>query len=388
MLLKKTLNKSFFGFLIFIVFSFSDFYFVEIGRAFDYVFLACLLAYCFLARIKVAYQIAPSIHLAAILSIWLFVGMLNQHVLACLAILVGVVFVFFFFNRRNFSIEPTSIDQILEITILINALILIVQIWTFYQFGSFLDFSAMVGSLQSRGLNEGANFFRSSGLFQEPNAYCTAMFCLLSLRIVNFKSRSYVNYFGWASMLLTQSLWGFGAALVLLWLMVGTKRFMLLLVPIGISAYIYFSSLTTSSVTSFEDSVTMRRLLNINEDVSRKARYGSLENIVVDEFLLFGHGIDTSNFQTIAANALAFLLYGLGIAGITLLVVWGRVIQKIPFKHALCIVFLFTTFPLFTYMYFWAWLGLLLAFKDVKKVAHFTSTTERDGHSYQTQLPV
>jgi hypothetical protein len=175
-----------------------------------------------------------------------------------------------------------------------------------------------------------------------------------------------VDYFGWGTMILTQSLWGFGAALVLFWLMIGTKRFILLVLPLGVLAAILFSSLIVAFMDYSENSIAMTRLLNIADDPSRRARYGSIENIIVDEFLLLGHGVDTSNFQSIGANALAFLVYCFGIAGIALLVVWGVAIQKISATHAILIGFIFTTFPLFSYMYFWVWLGLLLALNKGK----------------------
>jgi hypothetical protein len=173
---------------------------------------------------------------------------------------------------------------------------------------------------------------------------------------------------GLVSIVLTKSLWGFGAALILFWFMIGPKWFVLLLLSIGSLIYFFIPDLNSFITDLSAHSLLMSRIINIADDGSRIARYGSWDNIVADQFLLIGHGIDTTNFAALGGNTYAYLLYCLGMAGITLLFIWGAFIQKIPLKHAFFIAFLFTTYPLFSYMYFWVWLGLLLGFKDVDKI--------------------
>jgi hypothetical protein len=109
-----------------------------------------------------------------------------------------------------------------------------------------------------------------------------------------------------------------------------------------------------------ENSVTVARLMNIDDDPSRQARYGSVANWRLDEWFIFGNGVDTSNFQNVAANGVGFLFYSIGIVGLGLLSIWILIRERVRYKAGVSIIFLLTTFPPFAYMYFWVYLSLIL----------------------------
>jgi uncharacterized membrane protein YkgB len=80
--------------------------------------------------------------------------------------------------------------------------------------------------------------------------------------------------------------------------------------------------------------------------------------------------VDTSNFQLIAANSIGFLVYSFGVVGVALIFAWAAIRQKIHYKSTLSIMFLFTTFPPFSYMYFWVYFSLMLCSSLRNKKLH------------------
>jgi|GEM_PF-3815621 len=348
------------GTLIFIVFTFSDVYFVGLGRPIDYLSLFAIILYQIFSNDSIRYNsLISSMLLVGIMSPWLLVGALKGYLLVSAAILVGASLVFPFFQSHVVH-QIRTFNSALKITILINVVMLFVQMFLYYGHGFFLDFHSMVGSIESRGLNEGLQYFRPSGLFQEPNAYCTVMFCLLSLRVVIGQPASVIDYFGVLSMILTQSLWSFGASFVILWLMIGFANSMLILMVFSATGFMLLQFMGISLNDLSENSITIWRIMNIDDDPSRQARYGSASSWQLDERFFLGNGVDTSNFQAVAANSVSFLVYSFGVVGVALIFAWAVIHQKIHFKSTLSILFLFTTFPPFSYMYFWIYLSLML----------------------------
>jgi hypothetical protein len=290
---------------------------------------------------------------------WLLVGGINGYFLASAAVLVGALIVFPFF-QSNVERQSDTFHSALKYAVVINIIMLVTQIYFFYFHGFFFDIHTIIGSIESRGFNESLRYFRPSGFFQEPNAYCAVMFCLLSIRVCLRQGVSSIDYFGILSMILTQSLWGFGASFVILGLIIGFMKATFLVMIIASLAYVLLLLVGVKVSDLAEISVTVARLMNIDDDPSRQARYGSVASWRLDEWFVFGNGVDTSNFQNVAANGVGFLFYSIGIVGLGLLSIWILIRERVHYKAGVSIIFLLTTFPPFAYMYFWVYLSLIL----------------------------
>ncbi|WP_334120256.1 hypothetical protein, partial [Limnobacter sp.] len=110
-----------------------------------------------------------------------------------------------------------------------------------------------------------------------------------------------------------------------------------------------------------ENSVTLKRILTIEDDPSKQARFGSTENIEYDLHFLFGHGLDTTNFQSIAANGLAFLIYSFGIFGTLMLSGMTVYLSQTKLSTLVIVAFSLTTFPMFSYMFYWVFLAWIIS---------------------------
>lgn len=355
-------NKTLIALVLAMFFLFSDVYYFGIGRPFDYVGLVVLLSAFFLGRNKL-FEIP--FHRAGLLAMllfpWLALGSIeNNSLLMALAFLVGLIFVLPVSYSLTEGHNRPHIDRIVQLLILISSSFLYIQTIVYYSSGYFWDLPAEFGSIDSRGLNEALNYFRPSGLFQEPNAYCAAMFCLISLCLFQEKRNYWVEIFGIASIALTESLWGFGAGILLVYMLYGFGKLVFALSVSGAVAFLVFT-LSGFDLESLADrSVTLSRIINIEDDPSRQGRFGSSDNVINDIYLYIGHGIDAENFQSIAANGIAFLVYGFGVVGFSVLLITTVYLFKPNRNVLISTAFLFTTFPPFAYMYFWCWLGLAL----------------------------
>jgi hypothetical protein len=182
----------YFSFLIIAVFTFSDIYFVGVGRVFDYIVLASIILFIAFCDFSISRRsFSSSVLLSAILFPWLLVGGINGYYLASAAVLVGALIVFPFF-QSNVERQSDTFHSALKYAVVINIIMLVTQTYLFYFHGFFFDIHTIIGSIESRGFNESLRYFRPSGFFQEPNAYCAVMFCLLSIRVC-FRQANWVN---------------------------------------------------------------------------------------------------------------------------------------------------------------------------------------------------
>jgi hypothetical protein len=353
------------------VFIFSDVYLPSLGRVFDYVFLVTVIISLSRPYIKIKRaDIAISMSFLIVLFPWLVAGAVSGWYLLAGAIFVGVSIVFPIFRVLVYS-YPVLINKALRATIFISIIFLVFQFLVKTTLNIFLDFHAMIGSIDSRSFNEDLDYFRPAGLFQEPNAYCTVMFCLISARKLVFRATDWVDALGIGTLLITQSLWGFGAVAVLLYIVFGIRVAIggigVIFVLLILGFYMSGASLDDLATSS----VTIHRIVNIEDDPSRQARLGSSENIFFDIFLLIGHGVNSQHFQTIATNSYAFIISSFGLIGTIFIFIWIFTLNKIDTQRLIAIAFLFTTFPAFSYMYFWVWFTLVLSKKEVwKSISH------------------
>ena len=163
-------------------------------------------------------------------------------------------------------------------------------------------------------------------------------------------------------MVISLSLWGIvGAILLLLVLNFSSVSkqvaviFMLFCITLLL---IDFSDLEELAETS----ITMDRIINFQDDASIEGRLGGLRNIDWGFNFLFGYGIDEVGFQDrYGANGFSFLLTSFGLVGSLLILFYFIWITKFSIYSLIFISYLLLTFPLFSYVYFWIWLGILVA---------------------------
>ena len=126
--------------------------------------------------------------------------------------------------------------------------------------------------------------------------------------------------------------------------------------------------------------IWIKRFNNLDNDSSAIARYSFNDFFnKIDTFsfkqMLFGHGATTSlgTFQDLlGANGFSFLLYSVGFLGIIILFAIlfcalnkykNKTFQnlfKIYFLNLSFIIFISSSYPMFTYTLFWAWLATMI----------------------------
>ncbi len=362
---KEFFDNALMFFVLAFLFLFSDFYYVGVGRPFDYLVIFILFARLRFRYDQLTFPIIAKEAFVLLLIVfpWLYAGLFNGSVLGVAAIAVGLCLVFPVFYYVVANGLSLIVENNIKLLVFLSSIILLAQTIIFYLFEVVVDFSGLIGSIESRGYNEKLNYFRPSGLFQEPNSYCAALFSLLVISSYFKKRNKFIEILGIITIIMTQSLWGFGAVFLLVCLLYRARGVCVLLAGLALT-YFYITYICGLDISALKDSsVTIDRIVNLSADPSRQARYGSVDNFNFDLFFFIGHGIDTDDFQNLAANGLAFMIYSFGLLGSFFVFAFFVFLCRFDFKVLLATIFLLTTYPLFSYMYFWAWLGIVLAFR-------------------------
>ena len=345
---------------LFCVFIFSDYYRAGVGRPFDYVAVSVMALYLASVRSVPSNALGASLSLALLLLPWIVFSAVNDNLLPVAAWLCGILVVLPASATlvRN---HPDFVDRALYFGLLASLVFFSIQFAAYYATGTYIDFQSLVGSIQSRGLNQELGYFRPSGAFQEPNAYCTVVFCIISARKLGLGTHDWTHAAGLISMALSQSLWGLAGALVLLFVIYQLKTALIIALGLALSviALLYFYN---QELTEYADlAVTIQRVADFENDSSRQGRIGSLESYLGYSNLLFGQGLTSDRFQQLGANAYAFLTYSFGTLGCLALATLATVFLPMSWRRLLVAGLLFVTFPQFSYMFFWSWLAITFA---------------------------
>lgn len=114
------------------------------------------------------------------------------------------------------------------------------------------------------------------------------------------------------------------------------------------------------------DPITVTRMLDLDLDPSRHARYGLTENINLNFHFFLGSGINTSDFQSFfGANGYSFAIYSFGLLwtiGFLMAIYFNSSAHRL--KVVVAVLFAMTTYPLFTYLFWYAWLALMVRGRD------------------------
>jgi hypothetical protein len=356
-----------------LLFLLHDLYYAGFGRIGDYLALLIAFPLNFILKplLKNSYVTHELLFLSIIIFPWLFIGVIfNDAFLAVAAMAIGALVIFPITFSLFDSTFRSIIERLIYILILFSSLIMAIEIVIFYLLGFQIDITGTLGGLEARGWNRGLGYFRPSGIYQEPNAFATAMFCMLSICAFAQRRNFYIEIFGIVMIVMSKSLWGFGAAALLIYLLYGLRWIFIIgllfssMIPVIL---LFFQGYIDGFVDS---SITMRRLLNLDRDASAAMRYGMLDNIPLDYTFWIGNGIDTLRFQSYAANGIAFVLFCFGAVGSFLLFFYIFFISKLNHRVVLSILFSLSTFPTTSYMFFWAYLAILISGQKSRSLSY------------------
>lgn len=359
-------------FAAFCLFSLSDYYIPVLGgRVFDYVGIVLLLAtigFQFASgRFAVLSFSRPHLgFLLAVLPAALMAIVQGEgRVLTTVAFLTGCVLIYAAYASEQ--MDPDRLRRQMGALILVNLTFFFLQFAVFRGTGFILDFHSQFGVISPRVFNEVTGYFRAAGLFQEPSSFSIMIFMLNSVRLTCNNRTDGIFLLSLLGLLLSESLWGFGAGALLLMLRFGLLRvtpFRALLAMLAIGVGIWaFNQLKQSSalLELVLDPITIGRMMNLENDPSRQGRFGADQPVVADQWLVFGNGISADEFQSfMGANGVSFYIYSFGLLGLLIYIGWLYLESKGEFvPKAILVLFAMSSYPQFSYAIWWAWLALL-----------------------------
>jgi hypothetical protein len=254
--------------------------------------------------------------------------------------------------------DREGVRKIVQALILINAGAILLQFVVYKFTGSVIHYYGGIG-LSLRGAN--AYGLRPAGLYMEPADYSLIMFSVLVLYRLNKWSDWRLELLGLATMLLTISLWGWGA--VLFYICLFRPRWLTFVIPPAlVLVMIVFSNSNSEIIRSSLIGIKiLQRFSNHGQDTSTQTRYGALAGGVdfSDWEVWFGKGLSEEYFD-FGHNGLSFILTAGGIfvtVGVVALWFWILPPDR-RFKGTLCLLFMLSATTQWTYLWWWAWLAL------------------------------
>jgi len=277
---------------------------------------------------------------------------------------------------------------------IINLAVFFLQFGMYHGFDVFVDLQTLFGE-KSRIWH--LSLFRPVGVFSEPHTYCLSI-VLLSMMLLNRPEMVKLHLFGSFSLLISLSLWGMVAGIILpfvvsVWgkgdLFTIIKRYLSWLV-ILVGGFVALYGGVLQQQATFE--IMNQRVASIWQDKSLNERFAShkpkeqsiaaekgvsdkktgqaLASVEKKHFVqtIFGNGISTYPFlQGIALNGYAFIFHAGGILGIIIAIVlvcfyWIKASAlELLEKAGYLILFLFilTSYPMVTYAFFWIFLSFI-----------------------------
>lgn len=292
-----------------------------------------------------------------------FRGAVQGNIKTSLAILAGLVVFAVYYAVR---LDRHRLYTLTNWLLIVQASALLVQEAYFKVSGEVVNYHMLTGLQQPRVYHEDLNWLRPSGLFLEPNSYAIATFMLLLIKFRLSRTRDWISYLALASLAISESLWGL--VCVALLLLTPLAHYFIRIVTVIILAFVilYADDIAIEKATLVGMSeVTLDRIRNLENDSSTQDRYLTFLNLgdaLATAELWLGAGVSAYGFQSYGgANAYSYIIYGYGVCGAAaMLVAFFGLAER--GHRALClfgILFGMTTFPLWSYFYWWSWLGLM-----------------------------
>jgi len=355
------------------VFSLWDYYIIPVsgriyGRIFDYCGIFLIL---FFISSKIYITKLPNLYVKrTAFFIWLFAllffipqmifGILEGSVLTVFAFYLGLFLVLPYF--LHFDYNYAHILRVINVLTIVNLLFFYIQFFAYKCFGVVIDYLGYFNAMSARIFNTATFYFRAAGLFQEPNSFCLMVFMLLVVRLF-LKGNIFdlLSIIALVAIFLSESLWGFGAIVVLLILFTRSVIYKSLILALVI-AFSFTIVYAPKYAAYLIDPITVGRIPNVLNEGSYLARYCGKSKIRCDFNFFFGHGLSTNKFQGFSGcNAIGFIIYSFGFFGFILfLFTLLGAFKKSRIKFLFAIIFAMTSYPLFTYMFWWTWLGIII----------------------------
>lgn len=388
------MNSYYLASLVF--FSLWDYYIPFLGgRVFDYIGIVLIIVYVGSRFIRPDFGVLKFTRAYLLLLMTMFplvvLAYLDGGWLTATAFLLGSTLVYGFFSSARYNLD--RLHKQIGYLILFNLLFFYFQYAAYKLLGVVVDYHSVFGVLHPRIFNEDLSFFRAAGLFQEPNSFSVTLFMLNVARVLLRNEKPDMLFFGsLLALVLSESLWGVGATLILALFAVGLLKPSVakcsLLAGFGSLVSLSFVilviwpdllGLLISPVTVWRlanllgfavKPLTAGHIGNIESDASVEGRYGTgFTDIDFDVPLMFGHSLTTSEFQSFSgANAIGFYIYSFGLLGMLFFVAWLVIDLKKHRSWAVgAVLFAMTSYPIFTYAFWWAWLAILIRSSDLGK---------------------
>ena len=256
------------------------------------------------------------------------------------------------------SWRSADIQRFLAALIVVHAVALIIQFSVYHLAGYSINYWSWMG----RSLRvETAFGMRPAGFFLEPGAFTLTMFSLLSLYRLTGGINAKIELLGLGTMLLSISLWGWGATLV--YMLFFRWRWACTTLPVALGGIVYLA--LTTARQNIADNMIMwiiiKRIIYPGNDNSTDARYNALLSIS-DAWqwkLWFGEGIN-NNYAVYGTNGLSFLLTAGGLVGVILVgILWFTILpygRKI--RGMLSLGFMLSAGTQWTFAWWWVWLAV------------------------------
>jgi hypothetical protein len=292
-------------------------------------------------------------------------AIVQGRVITTVAFLTGCLLIYSAYSSETYDSE--RLRRQMGALIVVNLVFFFVQFAAFRGVGVILDFHSHFGVISPRVFNEFTGYFRAAGLFQEPSSFSIMIFMLNIVRLICSQRTDALFVLSLVALLVSESLWGFGAGALLLMfryglLRVTPTRAVLALLSIAFAIWAFNKLKESSALLELVlDPITVGRLLDLENDPSRQGRFGVEEPVAFDLWLVFGRGISADDFQTfMGANGVSFYLYSFGLLGLLILLGWLYMESKREFvPTAILVLFAMSSYPQFSYAVWWAWLALL-----------------------------
>lgn len=349
-----------------------DLYYSPFGRIFDYV--AFLLVFIFIAKKELLSNYKILLYLIAPFS---FGILFFNDIKSVIGILFGISFgyIFYIYYQKNQSIIPFVWVSIFM------SIIFLIQLFTFKFFGFYIDFTTILGSLSSRNYIEETDFFRASGLFQEPNSYCVFAFMMSTILLYTKYEHKYKNIalvLLISTMIISNSLWGMLLGIGLIGLFILRKEYKYILtvtLVLIVTQSIWLENRTKYRITNvFIESTVQERYVGSkfteidNEQINNLLVKENDSIILKIKNFVLGYGSSSYGFQVkYGANGISYLLFNFGLFGLILFLYYVYYLDDTKYKQKLIItLFLLTSYPYFTYAIFWVWF-VVMNFDSINK---------------------
>ncbi len=355
--------------IVLVLFFLFDYYFEVFGRMLDYVGLLMLLiymmhTYSIRAPIMSFYRVKPFFQLNVFF--WIvfgLVGIFRGGIITVGAYLIGAFLIFPLYYYWGLK-SSDAVKRITKFLIALNLFFFFVQYFIYKITGVVINFHAIPGLIQPRTYNEGLIFFRAAGLYQEPSQYALAMIMIVTLwAFISRKPFGTLCLICLFSILLSESLWGIGAIVVYVMLFSRSMLFKLVFVG-GVVSLIAIIMLTPSISGGLISAVSIERIANFQDDPSTSLRLGVNANSESSFSILkiIGSGLSTSSFQATGANGLNFYIISFGYIGFFIWILsFFTSLKRKPLIVFVTVSFIMTSYPIFTYLIWWAWLALVFS---------------------------